>query len=153
MQRCFNYTSVVYSFLAKSQTIRCADCGGSFSIEERDKFEFFGWSCPQCKVGKCSIVVLGEEFEAEVLALNEDLMLEAIELEILDVLNDEAKRMRAKEISALINTTYQMVGKRTTKLQQMDLVHKDDTDGDMKSEITEKAKSVYFDPDLEGVEQ
>jgi hypothetical protein len=149
VQRSFNYTSVVYSFLAKSQTIRCADCGGSFSIEERDKFEFFGWSCPQCKVGKCSIVVLGKEFEAEVQALNEDLMLEPVELEILDVLNDEARRMRAKEISALINTTYQMVGKRTTKLQQMDLVHKDDVDGDMKSEITEKAKSVYFDPDLE----
>lgn len=60
--------------------------------------------------------------------------------------------MRAKEISALINTTYQMVGKRTTKLQQMDLVHKDDADGDMKSEITDKAKSVYFDSELGGSE-
>jgi len=39
-----------------------------------------------------------------------------------------------------------MVGKRTTKLQQMDLVHKDYADGDMKSEITDRAKSVYFDP-------
>ena len=53
----------------------------------------------------------------------------------------------------MINTTYQIVGKRTTKLQQKDLVHKDDADGDMKSEITEKAKSVYFDPDLERMEQ
>jgi predicted transcriptional regulator len=97
-------------------------------------------------------VVLGEEFESEVRALNEDLMLEPIELEILDVLNDEERRMRAKEISALINTTYQMVGKRTTKLQQMDLVHKDDAEGDMKSEITEKARSVYFDPNLESLE-
>jgi hypothetical protein len=53
--------------------------------------------------------------------------------------------MRAKEISALINTTYQLVGKRTTKLQQMNLVDKSEVDGDMRNSITDKAKSIHFD--------
>jgi hypothetical protein len=145
VQRCFNYTTVIYEFLAKSKTIRCADCGASFSIEQSEHFETFHWGCPDCRVGRCSIVVLGEEFKAEVQTLNEDLMLPEVEVEILGVLQDEDRKMRAKEISALINTTYQLVGKRTTKLQQMDLVHKDDSEGDMKSEITDKAKSIYFD--------
>ena len=99
----------------------------------------------ECKRGTCAVVMLGDEFKSEVENLNQDLMLEKVELEILEVLNDEEKRMRAKEISALINTTYQLVGKRTTKLQQMDLVHKDDREGDMKSEITDKARTIYFD--------
>jgi len=94
-------------------------------------------------------VVLGEEFKAEVQTLNEDLMLPEVEVEILGVLKDEDRRMRAKEISALINTTYQLVGKRTTKLQQMNLIHKDDSEGDMKSEITPMARSVYFDTETE----
>lgn len=91
------------------------------------------------------MVMLGDEFKSEVENLNQDLMLEKVELEILEVLNDEEKRMQAKEISALINTTYQLVGKRTTKLQQMNLVHKDDFEGHMKSQITDKAKTIYFD--------
>lgn len=145
VQRCFNYNQIVYAFLAKSQTIRCSECETSFSIEQRDSFDLYNWQCPECKGGTCAVVMLGDEFKSEVENLNQDLMLEKVELEILEVLNDEEKRMRAKEISALINTTYQLVGKRTTKLQQMDLVHKDDREGDMRSEITDKARTIYFD--------
>lgn len=54
--------------------------------------------------------------------------------------------MRAGEISSLIDTTHQMVGRRTSKLQEMGLVNKerDNNDGKMKSEVTEQCKSTYF---------
>lgn len=98
MQRSFNFTRAVYQFLAKSQTIRCMECGASFSTEQRDSFEFYKWQCPECKTGTCSLVTLGEEFKAEVENLNDDLMLEKVELEILEVLREEQKRIQSRVI-------------------------------------------------------
>lgn len=144
-QRCFNYNHVIYQFLAKSQTIRCGLCEACFSMNQRESFELFKWKCPDCNEGSCSIVVLGEEFKTEVENLNKEIMLESVEIEILEVLNDEKSKMRASEISSLIDVTYQLVGKRTSKLQQMGLVDKNEKDGTVKSSITDKAKSVYFD--------
>jgi DNA-binding MarR family transcriptional regulator len=91
------------------------------------------------------MVVLGDEFRTEVEKLDKAIMLQKVELEILEALHDEAKKMRAKEISALINSTYQLVGKRTTKLQQMGLVDKSEIEGDMRNSITDKARATYFD--------
>lgn len=145
VQRAFNYSRTIHQFLARSRTIRCSNCSASYPMDRRDSFEMFNWQCPECKVGTCSMVVLGDEFRSEVETLNNELMLEKVELEILETLHDEGKKLRAKEISALINTTYQLVGKRTTKLQQMDLVDKSEVDGDMRNSITDKAKSTYFD--------
>ena len=74
-------------------------------------------------------------------------MLDQVELEILNTLNTEAKSMRAGEVSVLIDVTYQLVGKRTSKLQDMDFVIKrrSDDDGRMRSKITDRAKDIYFD--------
>ena len=54
--------------------------------------------------------------------------------------------MRAGEISTLIDTTHQMVGKRTSKLQEMGLVNKerDISDGNMKSELSDRCMTIYF---------
>ena len=145
VQRVFNYNRTVHQFLAKSRTIRCANCLASFPTDKRDSFEMFNWQCPECKVGTCSMVVLGDEFRTEVEKLDKAIMLQKVELEILEALHDEAKKMRAKEISALINSTYQLVGKRTTKLQQMGLVDKSEIEGDMRNSITDKARATYFD--------
>jgi hypothetical protein len=54
--------------------------------------------------------------------------------------------MRAREISALIDETYQLVGRRTSKLRDMQLVHKEESsaDGKMTSVLTKKARETYF---------
>jgi DNA-binding MarR family transcriptional regulator len=52
--------------------------------------------------------------------------------------------MRASEISALLDLTYQLVGKRTTKLQQMGLVNKYDVENSVRSKITSKTNEIYF---------
>jgi DNA-binding MarR family transcriptional regulator len=95
--------------------------------------------------GICSIINLANDFSSEVKLLEQDLMLEQVELEILNILNTEAKPMRAGEVSALIDVTYQLVGKRTSKLQEMNYVEKKRSDDDrMRSTITDRAKSIYF---------
>ena len=89
---------------------------------------------------------MADEFENEVNKLRQDIMLEPIELDILHVLNEENKRMRAGEVSALLDVTYQLVGKRTSKLQDLDLVKKlsGTEDRHVRSNITERAKTTYF---------
>lgn len=74
-------------------------------------------------------------------------MLDPIELEIVTTLNEEARQMRAGEISILIDTTHQMVGKRTSKLQEMGLVQKERNAQDqrMRSSITNKCRVTYFE--------
>ena len=89
---------------------------------------------------------MSNDFRKEVEQLQKDIMLESVELDILNTLNEEARKMRAGEISSLIDVTYQLVGKRTSKLQDIGLVTKerDSPDNIMRSEITKRAKEIYF---------
>lgn len=144
VQRCFNFNPVIHEFLKKSKTIRCDECGACHPMEKMESFELFKWRCPDCGVGVCRVVSLGDEFKVEVQSLDKAIMLEPVELEILGVLHEEATAMRAGQISALLDVTHQLVGKRTTKLQQMGLVDKNETDA-VRSSLTLKADRTYFD--------
>ncbi|KLN59672.1 regulatory protein MarR [Kiloniella spongiae] len=147
VQRCFEYTRAIHHFLSQNQTIKCEKCGFCHSMENRKSIELFKWRCPECMEGLCSIVNLSDDFREEVEKLDKDIMLEPIELEIVTTLNDEERKMRAGEISSLIDTTHQMVGKRTSKLQEMGLVAKerDETDGKMRNSLTDRCQETYFD--------
>lgn len=147
VQRCFEYTRAIHQYLSQNQTIKCGQCGYCHPMEKRESIELFKWRCPECMEGTCSIVNLSDDFKEEVEKLNRDIMLDPVELDIVTTLNEEKRRMRAGEISALIDTTHQMVGKRTSKLQEMGLIHKerDDEDGKMRSELTERCERTYFD--------
>lgn len=146
VQRCFDYTSTVHHFLAQNQTIRCLKCGTSFSMELKPSIELYKWGCPECKEGICSITNLSDDFEEEVEQAHHDLQLETVELEILETLNLEDREMAAGEISSMIDTTYQLVGRRTSKLKDKGLIEKerDEQDRRMKSIISSIAKSTYF---------
>jgi hypothetical protein len=144
VQRCFDYTRAIHQFLSKNQTIRCDNCSACFNMDQRDKFEFFKWRCPDCPMGRCAVINLGEEFRKEVEDLDEKVMLDPVELQILEALQEEKMAMRAGEISTLLDTTYQLVGKRTEKLRDMGLVDKELIDGFNRSQITDRAQSIYF---------
>ncbi|WP_334009482.1 hypothetical protein [Burkholderia cepacia] len=146
VQRCFDYTTAVHDYLSTSQTIKCRNCGACHPMELKESIKLFKWSCPDCREGTCSIVNLSDDFKQEVEALNKEIMLEPLELEIVSTLNDEGTDMRAGEIAALIDTTHQLVGRRTSKLQDMGLVRKfRDDDGRMKNELTERCQRTYFE--------
>jgi hypothetical protein len=145
-QRCFEYSRAMHQFLSRNQTIKCNFCGCCHPLELRPSLELYKWKCPECAEGTCEIVNLVDDFQEEVAKLNQDIMLEPVELEIVSVINDESRKMRAGEISALIDTTHQLVGRRTSKLQDMGLISKerDAKDGHMKSEISERCTELYF---------
>ena len=147
VQRCFDFTASIHEFLSQNQTIRCDNCGKCYPVEQSASFELYKWRCPEGCDGICSVVNLATDFSSEVEQLEADLMLDQLELEILNTLNTEGKAMRAGEVSALIDVTYQLVGKRTSKLQDMGFVIKErsDNDGRMRSGITDRARGIYFD--------
>jgi hypothetical protein len=144
VQRCFNYNAAIQQFLSKSQTIRCDNCGACFGMEKRETIEFYKWRCPECQTGTCSVVSLGNDFGREMDTLNKDTMLPPVELEILETLNEEGVPMRAGEVATLVDATYQLVGRRTSKLHELGLVHKASQDGVTRSKITDTAKQRYF---------
>lgn len=153
VQRCFNFNAAIQQFLAKSQTIRCDTCGACFGMEKRDMIEFYKWRCPECQTGICSVVALGDDFGREMDTLNKDTMLPPVELEILETLNEEGVPMRAGEVATLVDATYQLVGRRTSKLHELGLVRKSSKDGITRSSITNTAKQRYFsDNEHEDVE-
>ncbi len=145
IQRCFNFNTTIHTFLSKRQTIRCPECNASFGLDEQKSLERYGWLCPECRLGTCEVVRLGSEVGADLSALNRQIMLDPVELEILSTLEEEERPMRAGEIASLIDVKYQLVGRRTSKLRESGLVRKLEIDGHMRSSITPKAESVYFD--------
>ncbi len=144
VQRCFSFNTAIHEFLAKHQTIRCSRCGAAFPMDKLKDFEFFKWKCPECDDGRCSVVRLADEYQDEIERLDEALMLEEVEIEILEVLNQENQRMRAMEISSFMDVTYQLIGKRTRKLQESGLVEKEQEGTVVRNSITQKARDVYF---------
>jgi DNA-binding transcriptional ArsR family regulator len=151
VQRCFDFTSIIHRFLSRNQTIRCDTCAKCFPLEQRPGLELYGWRCPECRDGTCSIVNLADDYRNELTQLAQDLLLEETELEILNALDSEARPMRAGEIAALIDVTYQRIGHRTSKLRDLGLVEKraSEFDGNMRSEITQRARETYFAEDLQ----
>jgi DNA-binding transcriptional ArsR family regulator len=147
VQRCFEYTRAIHLYLSQNQTIKCGQCGFCHPMDIRESIELFKWRCPECMEGTCSIVNLSDDFKEEVEKLNKDIMLDPVELDIVTTLNEEHRKMRAGEISALIDTTHQMVGRRTSKLQEMGLINKerDGQDGKMRSELTNRCEDTYFE--------
>jgi len=146
VQRCFDYSRAIHDYLSTNQTIKCNSCGTCYSLDKKEGFELFHWKCPECAEGHCSVVYISDDFKEEFSKLDKEIMLEQIEIEILSTLNDEDRKMRAGEISLLIDSTHQLVGKRTSKLQDLGLVEKtrDESDGKTKNEITDRSKRIYF---------
>jgi len=144
VQRCFSYNALLQEFLAKKQTIRCKRCGASHPMDDKAAIERFGWLCPECKAGQCIVVNLVDDYKEEIDSLNQELMLEETELEILQALNSERKPMRANEISEFVDKSYQLVGRRTSKLKELGYVDKKHINGHMHNEITERAIGIYF---------
>ena len=144
VQRCFSYNALLQEFLSKKQTIRCKKCGASHPMDDKAAIERFGWLCPDCKSGQCVVVNVADDYKEEINSLNQELMLEDTELEILQVLKSEQRKMRANEISELIDKSYQLIGRRTSKLRELGYVDKQQHNGHMYNEISERAISIYF---------
>jgi hypothetical protein len=145
-QRCFDYSRAILHYISSKQTIKCNSCSTCFPLNKKDSFEMYKWGCPECTEGTCAVVNLSDDFKDEVNKLNKEVMLDPVDLEILSILQSENRKMSSGEIAALIGSNHQLVGKRTTKLEDMRLVNKlnDLEDRKRKSQITQRALDTYF---------
>lgn len=144
-QRVFSANALISNFLNTTQAIVCSNCGKSYALDMRKSIEDFGWLCQQCGQKTCELRTLNSEFGDIFRKVESSLSLDPIELDILQILHEEKKAMRAGEISALLDTTYQLVGKRTEKLKDMSFVDKQkDSEDSNRSTITAEGEKTYF---------
>jgi DNA-binding MarR family transcriptional regulator len=146
VERVFDYSPIVMSYIKVNQEIVCTSCNHRVSHELLSAIQAFDMLCPQCKIGKCSIVNLARKYERLIQSVSEENLLPDTELGILKTLHDERKSMFAKEIAAQLDCSYQLVGKRGRTLADRDLILRGENEkGRRVLEITPTAEKVYFD--------
>jgi DNA-binding MarR family transcriptional regulator len=145
VERVFDFTPIIVSYIKVNQEIVCDNCHHRHGHEMLPAIEAFGLLCPQCKNGTCRIVNLSRKYEGLIRSVAEDDLLPGTELGILKTLHDERKRMFAKEIASELDCSYQLVGKRGRNLAERGLVVRAENEkGRRVFEISETAEDVYF---------
>lgn len=46
VQRCFEYSRAIHTFLSQKQTIKCSECGFCHPMENKDSIALYKWRCP-----------------------------------------------------------------------------------------------------------
>jgi DNA-binding MarR family transcriptional regulator len=101
--------------------------------------------CPKCKVGICQIKNLSKKYAEVLNAVRPELLLPVTELGILQTLHSEKRPLFPKEISAELDCSYQLVGKRGKILDERGLVVRTENEqGRRLFEITHPAEQMYF---------
>ena len=145
VERIFDYSPIVVSYIKVNQEIVCNNCGYRHSYEMLPAIQAYDMLCPQCKKGTCALVNLSRKYERLIMSVADENLLPDTELGILKTLHDERKSMFAKEIAAQLDCSYQLVGKRGRSLAERDLVAREENEtGRRVFVITPFAQEVYF---------
>lgn len=147
VERFLDYSPLLLAYLARNQEIACnsSNCGARFSYEQLSAIQMFGMLCPTCKVGVVQVKNLSRKYQAELEAVNRDLLLPPTELGILQTLHVENEAMRPASIAGELDCSYQLVGHRGRHLADQGLVKRYQNEhGQRLLEITELAEAAYF---------
>lgn len=146
VERVFDYSPLVLSYLKSNQEIVCGNCGNRFEYADLDKLQFFGMKYNKCATGICSVTNLSRKYENELKAVSGELLLPRTELGILQTLDSTDHPMRPGEIAEELDCSHQLVGRRAKNLEERKLVSRDTSDDGRRSySLTELAKKSYFD--------
>jgi Cdc6-like AAA superfamily ATPase len=147
VERFFDYSTLVLAYLTKNQEIVCDNraCNAPFGYDQLPALQLFGMLCPKCKSGTVRVKNLSRKYEAELDAVNQDLLLPPTELGILQTLHIERKAMRPASIAGELDCSYQLVGWRGKGLADRGLVKRYYNDlGQRFLEISDTAETAYF---------
>jgi hypothetical protein len=145
VERIFDFTPIIISYIKVNQEIVCDHCRQRHGHEMLPAIQAFDMLCPECRAGTCHLVNLSRKYERLIRAIANENLLPGTELGILKTLHDERKRMFAMEIASELDCSYQLVGKRGRNLAERGLVLRDENDrGRRVFEITATAEDVYF---------
>lgn len=145
VERIFDYSPIISSYLKVNQEIVCDHCGHRHSHDKLPAIQMFDMLCPECKSGTCRIINLSRKYESLINQVSEENLLPETDLGILKTLHDERRRMFAKEIGAELDCSYQLVGKRGRLLAERNLLSRDENErGRRVFEINSIADGIYF---------
>lgn len=145
VERVFDYTPIISSYVKVNQEIVCEKCGERHSHEMLPAIQAFNMLCPVCREGHCRVINLSRKYEKLINEVEEESLLPQVELGILKTLHDDRRTMFAKEIAAELDCSYQLVGKRGRNLAERDLLNRDTNEqGRRVFKLSQVAESVYF---------
>lgn len=145
IERVFDFTPIVMSYIRVNQEIVCDNCDHRHGHEMLSAIQAFDMLCPHCKQGRCELVNLSRKYERLIKSVADENLLPDTELGILKTLHDERKSMFAREIATQLDCSYQLVGRRGRHLAERDLVSRRENEkGRRIFEITSTAQEVYF---------
>lgn len=148
VERIFDYSTIVKTFLERNQEIVCPGCGFRYSLENLEALQFFGMLCKECKLATVVVTNLSQKYEAELRAVNEKLLLPALELGILSTLHSEGDAVRPAVVAEEMDVSYQLVGKRAKGLSERGLLRRlEDSQGRRLLQIEPSASAAYFADD------
>lgn len=152
IERVFDDSSIVLSFINKNQDIACEECGQRYSFEQLDSIKLYGMMCPSCKVGSVKVSNLSLKYAEQVRDVSPEILLERIDLNMLAALSTEDTPMKPKDIALELDCSHQLVGRRAKGLEERDLLKRDFDGAQRIYEITDVAKAAYFSGANEGLD-
>lgn len=144
VERIFDYTPIIADYLHRNQEIRCSNCDAVYGIGQLESLKLYDMLCPKCKQGSCSVTNLSKKYEKVLENINEELLLPATELGILETLFVERRDLAAAEIAGELDCSYQLVGKRGKIMEERGLVDRKMEQQRRKFSITKQAVDTYF---------
>jgi hypothetical protein len=145
VERIFDYTPILRSYMAENQEIVCELCGERYSFENLEALRFYDMRCKKCPAGVVKVTNLSKKYAKELESVRDELLLPPTELGILQTLHTEATPLRPGHIAAELDCSYQLVGKRGKFLAERGLVKRfENPSGQRLIEITEVAEKSYF---------
>lgn len=144
VERMFNYDPILQEYLRSNQEIRCGNCRHIFDYSDVDALRRFGMLCPECLTGTCEISNVSRKYEDVLKRVDAESLLPATELGILQSLNVTDDQF-ANEIASDLDVSYQLVGRRASKLARRNLVQRLQNGSRPIFRLTSKARDTYFD--------
>lgn len=144
VERIFDYTPIITDYLKRNQEIKCSNCDAIYGIDQLESLKLYDMLCPRCKKGTCSVTNLSKKYEKVLENINEELLLPATELGILETLFIENRDLAAAEIAGELDCSYQLVGKRGKIMEERGLVDRKMEQQRRKFKITRQAVETYF---------
>lgn len=145
VERIFDYTPLIKKYIERNQEIRCINCHTVHGLDKLESIRLFDMMCPKCKLGKCEVINLSRKYESVLRDIDDEMLLPATELGILNVLYTEEKDLFASDIAEELDCSFQLVGKRCKILAERGLVDRaKNTKKRRVFSITEAARQTYF---------
>lgn len=144
VERVFDYNPILQDYIANNQEIKCDTCGHVFEAEDLPALKRFSMHCPECISGICTVTNISKKYEDLIREVNEEQLLPATELGILQALKSDSEPQYAATIAGEMDVSYQLVGKRAKRLGEQSLVDRDEVRGRPEFKLTEQARRIYF---------